>query len=59
MQSKGAIRLVAILLALACVWQLSFTAVTGREYLTAVGLGALVIPIVEIVKAIQRSRAKN
>ncbi|MBP5172364.1 MAG: protein translocase subunit SecDF, partial [Bacteroidales bacterium] len=29
MQSKGAIRLVAILLALACVWQLSFTAVTG------------------------------
>ena len=29
MQSKGAIRLVAILLALACIWQLSFTAVTG------------------------------
>jgi len=28
MQSKGAIRLVAILLALACIWQLSFTAVT-------------------------------
>ena len=29
MQSKGAIRFVAILLAIACVWQLSFTAVTG------------------------------
>ena len=28
MQSKGAIRLVAILLAIACIWQLSFTAVT-------------------------------
>ena len=31
MQSKGAIRLVAILLALACIWQLSFTAVTGLQ----------------------------
>ena len=29
MQSKGAIRLVAILLILACIWQLSFTAVTS------------------------------
>ena len=29
MQSKGAIRLVAILLVIACLWQLSFTAVTG------------------------------
>ena len=28
MQSKGAIRLVAILLAIACIWQLSFTAIT-------------------------------
>ena len=28
MQSKGAIRLVAILLAIACLWQLSFTLVT-------------------------------
>ncbi len=28
MQSKGAIRFVAILLAIACIWQLSFTAVT-------------------------------
>ncbi len=28
MQSKGAIRLVAILLAIACIWQLSFTLVT-------------------------------
>ena len=28
MQSKGAIRFVAILLGLACLWQLSFTAVT-------------------------------
>ena len=33
----------------------SFSTVTFREYLTAIGLGALVIPIVEIVKAIQRS----
>ena len=31
MQSKGAIRLVAILLALACLWQLSFTAVTSIQ----------------------------
>ena len=31
MQSKGAIRLVAILLALACIWQLSFTAVTSIQ----------------------------
>ena len=31
MQSKGAIRLVAILLLLACIWQLSFTAVTGLQ----------------------------
>ena len=31
MQSKGAIRLVAILLAIACVWQLSFTAVTSLQ----------------------------
>ena len=29
MQSKGAIRFVAILLAIACLWQLSFTAVTS------------------------------
>ena len=31
MQSKGAIRLVAILLALACLWQLSFTLVTNIQ----------------------------
>ena len=31
MQSKGAIRLVAILLAIACLWQLSFTAVTSIQ----------------------------
>ncbi|MBQ7269936.1 MAG: protein translocase subunit SecDF [Bacteroidales bacterium] len=31
MQSKGAIRLVAILLALACIWQLSFTAVSNMQ----------------------------
>ena len=31
MQSKGAIRLVAILLALACCWQLSFTLVTRLQ----------------------------
>ncbi len=31
MQSKGAIRLVAILLVIACIWQLSFTAVTGIQ----------------------------
>ncbi|MCQ2142694.1 MAG: protein translocase subunit SecDF [Bacteroidales bacterium] len=31
MQSKGAIRLVAILLALACLWQLTFTAVSKSQ----------------------------
>ena len=31
MQSKGAIRLVAILLLIACFWQLSFTAVTALQ----------------------------
>lgn len=31
MQSKGAIRLVAILLAISCLWQLSFTAVTNIQ----------------------------
>ncbi|MCQ2159020.1 MAG: protein translocase subunit SecD [Bacteroidales bacterium] len=31
MQSKGAIRLVAILLLFACIWQLSFTAVSGIQ----------------------------
>ena len=31
MQSKGAIRLVAILLVIACLWQLTFTLVTGIE----------------------------
>ena len=31
MQSKGAIRLVAILLAIACLWQLSFTAITSIQ----------------------------
>ena len=31
MQSKGAIRFVAILLALACIWQLSFTAVSSYQ----------------------------
>ena len=31
MQSKGAIRLVAILLGLACLWQLSFTLVTNLQ----------------------------
>ncbi len=31
MQSKGAIRLVAILLAIACIWQLSFTAVSSLQ----------------------------
>ncbi|MCI1639867.1 MAG: protein translocase subunit SecDF [Bacteroidales bacterium] len=31
MQSKGVIRLVAILLALACIWQLSFTLVTNIQ----------------------------
>ena len=31
MQSKGAIRLVTILLLLACLWQLSFTLVTGIQ----------------------------
>ena len=31
MQSKGAIRIVAILLGIACLWQLSFTAVTNIQ----------------------------
>ena len=31
MQSKGAIRFVAILLAIACIWQLSFTAVSSLQ----------------------------
>lgn len=31
MQSKGAIRIVAILLLIACLWQLSFTAVTSIQ----------------------------
>ena len=31
MQSKGAIRFVAILLAIACLWQLSFTLVTKMQ----------------------------
>ena len=31
MQSKGAIKLVAVLLALACIWQLSFTLVTSIQ----------------------------
>ena len=31
MQSKGAIRLVAILLLVACLWQLSFTLVTAIQ----------------------------
>ncbi len=31
MQSKGAIRLVAILLVIACIWQLSFTLVSGIQ----------------------------
>ena len=31
MQSKGAIRFVAILLAIACLWQLSFTVVTKYQ----------------------------
>jgi SecD/SecF fusion protein len=36
MQSKGAIRLVAILLALACLWQLSFTVVSNVQAKKAV-----------------------
>ena len=35
----------------------SFTTVTLREYAVAIGLGALVIPIVEIVKFFQRRAA--
>ena len=31
MQSKGAIRLVTILLVIACVWQLSFSVVTRMQ----------------------------
>ena len=36
-----------------------FTAVTFREYAIAIGLGFLVIPIVEIVKACQRAAGKK
>ena len=36
MQSKGTLRLVAILLAIACLWQLSFTAVTKYQEKKAV-----------------------
>ena len=35
-----------------------FTSISLVEYLIAIGLGALVIPIVEIVKAVQRKLAK-
>jgi Ca2+-transporting ATPase len=35
-----------------------FTAVTIKEYAIAVGLGLIVIPVVETVKAIQRKIAK-
>ncbi len=37
----------------------SFTAVTFREYAVAIGLGALVIPVVELVKLFQRRAAKK
>ena len=40
MQSKGAIRLVAILLAIACLWQLSFTAVPSLQERKAVKTAA-------------------
>ena len=36
-----------------------FTSVTLVEYVIAIGLGALVIPIVEIVKLVQRKLAKD
>jgi Ca2+-transporting ATPase len=36
-----------------------FTTVEPLEYIIAIGLGALVIPIVEIVKFIQRNLAKD
>ena len=36
MQSKGWIRLVAILLAIASIWQLSFTAVTSIQELSLI-----------------------
>ena len=36
-----------------------FTSVTFAEYLVAIGLGLLVIPIVEIVKLVQRKLAKS
>ena len=35
-----------------------FSTVTLAEYLVAIGLGVLVIPIVEIVKLIQRKLVK-
>ena len=36
-----------------------FTTVTFREYAAAIGLGFLVIPIVEIVKVFQRGAARR
>ena len=36
-----------------------FTAVSLEEYLVAIGLGVLVIPIVELVKFIQRKTSKH
>jgi len=36
-----------------------FTSVNGVEYAIAIGLGALVIPIVELVKFVQRKVSKN
>lgn len=36
-----------------------FTSVTLAEYAVAIGLGVLVVPIVEIVKFVQRKTEKN
>ncbi|MBQ6087381.1 MAG: protein translocase subunit SecDF [Bacteroidales bacterium] len=51
MQSKGAIKLVAILLAIACLWQLSFTLVTNlqekkaQDYAEAAAFAATQAPL--------------
>jgi SecD/SecF fusion protein len=53
MQSKGAIRLVAILLALACLWQLSFTVVSNIQAKKAVAHAEAIAAAVQEEAAFQ------
>ncbi len=54
MQSKGAIRLVAILLIIACLWQLSFSLVSGLEGKKAVKAGEKAVA--EAIKSVEYSK---